>query len=53
MAIKNQSEISDRYNRITEKLNSKYYDSESETNHSLQVGSYGRGTAINGIMPRR
>jgi len=49
LAIKNRSEISNRYKRITKKLNKKYYDSESETNHSLQVGSYGRGTAINGI----
>lgn len=49
LAIKNRSEISDRYNRITKKLNNKYYNSESEINHSLQVGSYGRGTAINGI----
>jgi hypothetical protein len=49
LAITNRNEISRRYKRITKVLNQKYYDSDSETTHSLQVGSYGRGTAINGI----
>lgn len=49
LAIKNVSDISQKYKRITNTLNKQYYDSESEIDHSLQVGSYGRGTAINGI----
>ncbi|MGY8873190.1 MAG: SMODS domain-containing nucleotidyltransferase [Pseudomonadales bacterium] len=49
LAISNRGEISGRYKRITKTLNKKYYESESETTHSLQVGSYGRGTAIDGI----
>lgn len=47
LIIRNTDEVSSRYKRITKTLNKKYYDSESEDLHSLQVGSYGRGTAIN------
>lgn len=39
--------VSARYKRITKRLNIEYYNSESEINHSLYVGSYGRNTAIN------
>ena len=49
LKIKNRSEISKRYKMITKILNRYYWGSESEFLHSLQVGSYGRGTAINGI----
>ena len=49
LAIRNRSEISDRYKRITKTLNKKYYENESEISHCLQVGSYGRGTAIDGL----
>lgn len=42
-----QSLISKRYKRITKAINSKFWDSTSETAHSRYVGSYGRGTAIN------
>ncbi|MCW7553861.1 hypothetical protein NX722_14750 [Endozoicomonas gorgoniicola] len=49
LAVSNRSEISGRYKRITKTLNKKYYDNESEILHSLQVGSYGRGTAIDGL----
>ncbi|MGL5666551.1 MAG: SMODS domain-containing nucleotidyltransferase [Shewanella sp.] len=35
-----------RYKRITKQLNTDFWGSSSETNHSLYVGSYGRGTAI-------
>ncbi|MEA4981520.1 MAG: nucleotidyltransferase domain-containing protein [Paludibacter sp.] len=38
--------VSSRYKQITKRLNLEYYNSESETLHSLYVGSYGRGTAI-------
>ena len=36
-----------RYKRITQRLNKEYYNSDSETTHSLYVGSYGRNTAVN------
>lgn len=39
--------ISSRYRRITKAVNQEFWNSSSETEHSLYVGSYGRGTAIN------
>jgi len=42
----NVSNISYRYKKITKRLNIDYYGSFSETEHSLYVGSYGRGTDI-------
>lgn len=38
--------ISSRYKRITKQLNIDYWESESETEHSMYVGSYGRDTDI-------
>lgn len=38
--------ISKRYKRITKAVNQEFWNSESETEHSFYVGSYGRGTAI-------
>ena len=35
-----------RYRNITKRINQEYWDSDSDTSHSLYVGSYGRGTAI-------
>jgi len=49
LAIQNKEEISNRYKTITKTLNKSYWGNESNTYNSLQVGSYGRGTAINGI----
>lgn len=34
---------------ITKKLNKKYYETNSEANHLLLVGSIGRGTAVEGV----
>lgn len=39
--------VSYRYKRITRQINKSFWGSESEINHSLLVGSYGRKTAIN------
>lgn len=41
-----QSDISYRYKRITKQLNIDFWGSTSDTDNSLYVGSYGRGTAI-------
>ena len=49
LAVQNSKEISTRYGEITRALNKKYRDSESRELNTLQVGSYGRHTAINGI----
>jgi tRNA nucleotidyltransferase (CCA-adding enzyme) len=49
LAVANKEEISNRYKRITKTLNKEYWGNESETYNSLFVGSYDRGTAINGI----
>ncbi len=44
-----RSQISDRYQRITKRLNTDFRDLDSNTAHSMYVGSYGRGTAIAGF----
>lgn len=49
LSIDNSEQISNRYGEITRCLNKKYRDTESKTANSLQVGSYGRYTAIKGI----
>ncbi|MEH6473833.1 MAG: nucleotidyltransferase [Halopseudomonas sp.] len=49
LKVTNGDQISDRYGRITRALNRKYRGTESKTDNSLQVGSYGRFTAIKGI----
>lgn len=38
--------ISTRYKTITKAVNREFWNSTSETSHSLYVGSYGRGTAV-------
>ncbi len=38
--------ISGRYRTVTRAINREFYKSDSETMHSLYVGSYGRGTAV-------
>lgn len=38
--------ISKRYHTITKAINKEFWNSTNETDHSLYVGSYGRGTAI-------
>ncbi len=38
--------IRNRYHSITKRINVDFWDSNSETSHSLYVGSYGRGTCI-------
>jgi len=40
------SDISYSYKRITRQLNTDFYTTDSETSHSLYVGSYGRDTDI-------
>ncbi|MFM5820025.1 SMODS domain-containing nucleotidyltransferase [Aeromonas sanarellii] len=46
MSDETVDEIRYRYKRITKQLNMDFWDSNSDTNNSLYVGSYGRGTAI-------
>lgn len=38
--------ISNRYHKITKAINQEFWNSSSDTLHSIYVGSYGRGTAI-------
>lgn len=40
------SHISRRYHTVTKAINNEFWDSISDTAHSLYVGSYGRNTAI-------
>lgn len=49
ITIDNADQISLRYEEVTRSLNKHFRDSESKTANSLQVGSYGRWTAIKGI----
>jgi len=49
LAVDNAETISLRYGEITAALNKQFRDTESKTANSLQVGSYGRWTAIKGI----
>ncbi len=46
ISAEQRSSVSLRYKRITRAVNEEFWDSSSETAHSLYVGSYGRGTAI-------
>ncbi len=41
-----RSLISTRYKTITKAVNREFWNSTSDTTHSLYVGSYGRGTAV-------
>lgn len=45
--LETRSLISTRYKTITKVCNSEFWNSDSDTEHSLYVGSYGRNTAIN------
>jgi hypothetical protein len=49
LAIENMETLSSRYGELTAALNKKFRDTESKTDHSLQIGSFGRKTGINGI----
>lgn len=40
------SSIQARYHAVTKKINEEYWNSSSDTLHSMYSGSYGRGTAI-------
>lgn len=49
IVLDNDEQLSNRYKSITKKLNQTFRNSDSETDNSLQVGSYGRYTGIKGI----
>lgn len=46
ISLETRALISARYKTITKTINQEFWNSTSETLHSLYVGSYGRGTAI-------
>jgi Second Messenger Oligonucleotide or Dinucleotide Synthetase domain len=49
LQLQNGATISARYKAITRRLNTDFWNTTSETSHSLYVGSYGRNTAIKGF----
>jgi hypothetical protein len=49
LVITNRDDIYTKYKTITKALNKDFWESESEFDNSLQIGSYGRKTAINGV----
>lgn len=49
LRVQDGGTISTRYKRITQRLNTDFWTTTSDTAHSLYVGSYGRNTAIQGF----
>ena len=49
LAISNTEAIGNRYGELTRALNRQFRDTESTTANTLQVGSFGRRTGIEGI----
>ncbi len=49
LQVQDGGTISNRYKRITQRLNTDFWNTTSDTAHSLYVGSYGRNTAIKGF----
>jgi hypothetical protein len=49
LVVDNEDEIFRKIKRIVNTLNKSLYDTESETDHSYIIGSFGRDTAIKGI----
>ncbi|QTO18683.1 SMODS domain-containing nucleotidyltransferase [Burkholderia seminalis] len=49
ISVSNEADISTSYRSITTRLNKNFYNSDSDNVHCLQVGSYGRHTAIHGV----
>jgi hypothetical protein len=47
--VRDGGTISTRYKNITRRLNTDFWATESDTAHSLYVGSYGRNTAVAGF----
>jgi len=45
LQIKDGGTISTRYKNITKRLNTDFWDTTSDTAHSLYVGSYGKPAA--------
>ena len=45
--LETRQDISRRYRTVTKAINQEFWNSLSETTHSLYVGSYGRNTAVN------
>ena len=49
LAVSNAETISARYGELTSALNKQFRETDSKTANTLQVGSFGRNTGINGI----
>lgn len=49
LIVDNESDIFQRIKRIVKTLNKELYGSDSDTDHSYIIGSFGRNTAIKGI----
>jgi hypothetical protein len=49
LIVQDAGTISSRYKSLTQRLNTDFWDTISDSSHSLYVGSYGRNTAINGF----
>lgn len=49
ISVANSDAISTSYCQITNRLNKDFWNLDSDSTHRLQVGSYGRNTAIHGV----
>jgi hypothetical protein len=47
------STVKMRYEAVTQAMNREFWNIQSNTQHSILVGSYGRGTAIDTSVYRR
>lgn len=45
LAVKKSESISTRYKQITKRFNLEFWETDSDVNHSIYTGSYGRNTA--------
>ena len=48
LVLQKEEEMLTTFKGVVKKLNQIYWDSDSEKDHAVQVGSYGRSTAIDG-----
>lgn len=49
LKVDNTDDINKKFKSITKRLNTSFWDSESEEEHGYKVGSLGRNTAIKGV----
>lgn len=49
LKVSKEEDISRRYHAITKRLNTDFWQTDSDVSHALYVGSYGRNTAVDSV----